>query len=108
MIVIPSLQLMGGKVVRLDDGSPDSKVVLAENPLQIARTFAQQGALFFQLIDLDAVFGLGDNMEVVTQFQDAMPPVPGRRRDPRRGQSARSPGSGRRPRTHRDSVPVGP
>ena len=74
MIVIPSLQLMGGKVVRLDDGSPDSKVVLAENPLQIARTFAQQGALFFQLIDLDAVFGLGDNLEVVTQFQDAMLP----------------------------------
>ena len=74
MILIPALQLMGGKVVHLEDGDPDSPVVLGENPLEIARRFARQGALFFQLVDLDAVFGRGDNLEVVKQFADAMLP----------------------------------
>jgi phosphoribosylformimino-5-aminoimidazole carboxamide ribonucleotide (ProFAR) isomerase len=69
MIVIPSLDLMGGKVVRLDGGGPDAKpTVVDDDPLNCARKLRQQGAVFLHLTDLDAAFGRGDNVAVLERL----------------------------------------
>lgn len=74
MILIPSLELLDGKVVRLPEGTPDSFEVIHDDPLEAAREFRRVGALFFHVVDLDAVFGRGDNDETLTRLVDDMMP----------------------------------
>lgn len=64
MIVIPSLEILGGRVVAPDDGD----LVLSEDPVAAATAMRDDGALFFQLVDLDAIRGTGDNLGVVETF----------------------------------------
>jgi phosphoribosylformimino-5-aminoimidazole carboxamide ribotide isomerase len=74
MILIPSLDLMGGKVVALRDGRRDRAEVLTDDPIGAARELRALDALFFHVVDLDAAFGTGDNFEVIRGFADQMLP----------------------------------
>ena len=74
MILIPSIELMEGKVVQLLGGRPEDKTVLSDDPVEVAREMRNQGALFFHLVDLDAVFGSGSNDVVFKRFaEESMP-----------------------------------
>lgn len=66
MIVIPSLEILGGRVV-----APDDDTVLAEDPIAAARAMRDDGALFFQLVDLDAIRQSGDNLALIESFVEA-------------------------------------
>ncbi|HTU70269.1 MAG TPA: HisA/HisF-related TIM barrel protein [Candidatus Baltobacteraceae bacterium] len=72
MIVIPALDLLGGKCVRMEAGDIATSTVYAEDPVAQAKTFVSQGAQRLHVIDLDAAFGHGDNMGVVSAICKAV------------------------------------
>lgn len=65
MIVIPALDLRGGKCVRMEQGDLAKATIYAEDPLAQAKAFVAAGASSLHVVDLDAAFGHGDNMDVV-------------------------------------------
>ena len=44
MKIIPAIDLMEGKVVRLYKGDPSKKTIYSENPLEIAKKWESAGA----------------------------------------------------------------
>ena len=65
MKIIPAIDLMEGKVVRLYKGDPSKKTIYSENPLEIAKKWESAGADMIHLVDLDATLGRGSNFEVL-------------------------------------------
>ena len=65
MKIIPAIDLMDGKVVRLYKGNPEKKTIYSENPLEIAKKWEKAGADMIHLVDLDATLGLGNNIEII-------------------------------------------
>jgi phosphoribosylformimino-5-aminoimidazole carboxamide ribotide isomerase len=68
--VIPAIDLMKGKIVRLSRGDPKTAKVYDQfgNPVETARKWREEGAKKLHIIDLDAAFGTGDNLPVVTKI----------------------------------------
>ncbi len=65
MIVIPAIDLRGGRAVRLLRGNPDDETAYADDPVEVAVRFQEEGARRLHVIDLDAALGGGDNRAVV-------------------------------------------
>ena len=65
MKIIPAIDLMKGKVVRLYKGNPDEKTVYSDDPLAIAKKWESAGADMIHLVDLDATLGSGSNFEIL-------------------------------------------
>jgi len=65
MIVIPAVDILDGKCVRLVRGDPEKSKVYYENPVEAAQLLEEQGAELLHLIDLDAALGSGQNMETI-------------------------------------------
>jgi len=65
MKIIPAIDQMEGKVVRLYKGDPNKKTIYSENPLEIAKKWESAGADMIHLVDLDATLGIGSNFEVI-------------------------------------------
>ena len=53
MEVIPAIDLRGGLCVRLTQGDYDRETVFSDDPLTIARQWAEQGATRLHVVDLD-------------------------------------------------------
>ncbi len=53
MEIIPAIDIIGGKCVRLTQGDYQQKKVYHENPLEIARQFEDHGIRRLHLVDLD-------------------------------------------------------
>jgi len=56
MIVIPAIDLQGGRCVRLVEGRPDTATVFGDDPVAWARHFAAEGAPRLHVVDLDGAF----------------------------------------------------
>ncbi len=54
MIVVPAIDLRGGRVVRLRQGRAEEETVYAGAPAEVARRFEAEGARRIHLVDLDA------------------------------------------------------
>ena len=65
MIVIPAIDLRGGRAVRLLRGNPKDETSYADDPVAVATRFQEEGARRLHVIDLDAALDDGDNREVV-------------------------------------------
>ena len=65
MKIIPAIDLMEGKVVRLYKGNPNKKTIYSDNPLDIAKKWEASGADMLHLVDLDATLGMGSNFEIL-------------------------------------------
>jgi phosphoribosylformimino-5-aminoimidazole carboxamide ribotide isomerase len=65
MLVIPAVDILGGKCVRLFRGDPKRNKVYYDDPLEAAQLLETQGAELIHLIDLDAALGSGQNMEAI-------------------------------------------
>ena len=50
----PAIDLRGGKVVRLAKGSYDAETVYGDDPVAVATSFAEAGAPWVHVVDLDA------------------------------------------------------
>jgi phosphoribosylformimino-5-aminoimidazole carboxamide ribotide isomerase len=71
MKLIPAIDLMGGKIVRLTKGKKETaKSYEAQfgTPLQAAQRWRDEGAGKLHIIDLDAAFGIGDNRGVIAEI----------------------------------------
>ena len=68
MIVIPAIDLRGGRAVRLFRGDPDAETEYATEPLEVAKRFEEDGARRLHVVDLDAALGTGDNRESVREI----------------------------------------
>jgi phosphoribosylformimino-5-aminoimidazole carboxamide ribotide isomerase len=65
MIVIPAIDLRGGRAVRLLQGDPRSETSYSADPVEVATRFQEEGARRLHVVDLDAALGEGDNGQVV-------------------------------------------
>ena len=68
MVVIPAIDLLGGKLVRLVQGDFDQATVYSDDPLDIADQLAAAGARRLHVVDLDAARGSGDNGGLIGQI----------------------------------------
>ena len=62
MLVIPAIDLRQGKSVRLTQGRKDSVTVYADDPVEIAETFARGGAQLLHVVDLDGAFSESNSL----------------------------------------------
>ena len=66
MLIIPAIDLKGGKCVRLLKGEEGTETVFSENPLQTARKWEGCGARLIHVVDLDGAFsGEPRNFEII-------------------------------------------
>jgi len=66
MRIIPAIDLIDGKCVRLTQGDYDQKKIYHEDPLEVARSFEAAGIHYLHLVDLDgAKAGKVTNWNVV-------------------------------------------
>jgi phosphoribosylformimino-5-aminoimidazole carboxamide ribotide isomerase len=68
MKVIPAVDILGGKCVRLFRGDPKKIKVYYEDPLEAAQLLETQGAQLIHLIDLDAALDLGNNLNEIKRI----------------------------------------
>jgi len=68
MLIIPAIDILEGKCVRLIRGDPKKRKVYYENPLEAAQLLENQGAELIHLVDLDAALGSGQNMETIKKL----------------------------------------
>lgn len=72
MKVIPAIDIMEGKVVRLVKGDPKNKTVYSGNPVETAKRWEQAGADMLHVVDLDATLGIGSNLQTIKQVSEAV------------------------------------
>jgi phosphoribosylformimino-5-aminoimidazole carboxamide ribotide isomerase len=72
--VIPAIDLMNGKIVRLSRGDPKTAKVYDQlgDPVETAEKWREEGAKKLHIIDLDAAFGTGDNLSVITNIAESV------------------------------------
>jgi phosphoribosylformimino-5-aminoimidazole carboxamide ribotide isomerase len=70
--VIPCVDVLGGRAVRLMKGDPERATVYFASALEAARHWAGLGAPLLHLVDLDAALGSGDNRASVEAIAAAI------------------------------------
>ena len=74
MIVFPAIDLKGGQVVRLSEGDMARATVYGDNPAAQAQLFAEAGAQYLHVVDLDGSFaGRAENAQAVEGILKAFP-----------------------------------
>jgi phosphoribosylformimino-5-aminoimidazole carboxamide ribotide isomerase len=53
MRIIPAIDIIEGKCVRLSKGDYNTKIIYNENPLEVAKKFQDHGIEYLHLVDLD-------------------------------------------------------
>jgi phosphoribosylformimino-5-aminoimidazole carboxamide ribotide isomerase len=68
--LIPAIDLMNGKIVRLTHGDPKTAKVYDQfgGPVETAKKWRAEGAGKIHVIDLDAALGTGDNLSVIAEI----------------------------------------
>ena len=66
MLIIPAIDIKGGRCVRLFQGKMDKETVYSDDPVSVAKRWENEGAEFLHLVDLDgAVSGVPKNKEII-------------------------------------------
>jgi phosphoribosylformimino-5-aminoimidazole carboxamide ribotide isomerase len=65
VVVIPAIDILGGRCVRLVRGDFEHPKVYSDDPAEVAEEFASAGAEHLHVVDLDAARGSGDNRGVI-------------------------------------------
>jgi phosphoribosylformimino-5-aminoimidazole carboxamide ribotide isomerase len=68
VIVIPAVDLRGGKCVQLVGGQLEQEMLRLDNPMEVAQGWTRLGFERLHLVDLDAATGQGDNAELVREI----------------------------------------
>ena len=73
MIVIPAVDIKGGKCVRLRQGRADAVTVFDDDPVAAAKRWAKEGAEYLHVVDLDGAFeGKPANLAIVKKIIKAV------------------------------------
>ena len=70
MKIIPAVDLLDGKVVRLVKGDPNNKIVYSDDPIQTAKKWEYEGADALHIVDLDATLTRGSNASIVNKITE--------------------------------------
>ena len=68
MVVIPAIDILGGRCVRLTRGDYENPTIYADDPVEVARRFAAAGAKRVHVADLAAARGSASNRPVITKL----------------------------------------
>jgi 1-(5-phosphoribosyl)-5-[(5-phosphoribosylamino)methylideneamino] imidazole-4-carboxamide isomerase/N-(5'phosphoribosyl)anthranilate isomerase len=71
LVLLPAVDVQDGQAVRLVQGAAGSATSYG-NPVEAARAWADAGAEWIHLVDLDAAFGRGENRAVLAAVIDAV------------------------------------
>ncbi len=72
MIILPAIDLKGGKCVRLRQGKADDVTIYGDDPAQQARDWREQGGMELHVVDLDGAFaGTPKHAEVIREIIEA-------------------------------------
>jgi phosphoribosylformimino-5-aminoimidazole carboxamide ribotide isomerase len=72
LILVPAIDIRGGRAVRLVQGDYDHETVYEDDPLNAARRWAEQGAQMLHVVDLDgAREGRPVNLEHLSRIVEA-------------------------------------
>jgi len=66
--LFPAIDIRHGRVVRLSQGEATRQTVYGDDPVAVAERFAEQGATWIHLVDLDRAFGDGENLSLVRRI----------------------------------------
>jgi phosphoribosylformimino-5-aminoimidazole carboxamide ribotide isomerase len=72
MLVVPAIDLRGGKCVRMKQGDPSTEVAYDGDPVERAKAFVDAGAQRLHVIDLDSAFGAGENLAAVQRICESV------------------------------------
>jgi phosphoribosylformimino-5-aminoimidazole carboxamide ribotide isomerase len=73
MLIIPAIDLRGGRCVRLVEGRLDQETVYSDEPAAMAALWQDQGAQMLHVVDLDGAFsGSPKNMVVIKEILAAV------------------------------------
>jgi phosphoribosylformimino-5-aminoimidazole carboxamide ribotide isomerase len=72
VIVIPAIDLRGGRAVRLLRGNPENETAYHDDPVEVATRFQEDGARRLHVIDLDAALEQGANRDVLQDICQAV------------------------------------
>jgi phosphoribosylformimino-5-aminoimidazole carboxamide ribotide isomerase len=73
MLIIPAIDLKGGKCVRLSQGKMNESTTYSDNPSEIAVKWEKMGAKRLHIVDLDgAVSGIPKNMELINKIRNSV------------------------------------
>ena len=56
MLILPAIDLKGGRCVRLLRGEADQETVFSDDPVEVALKWRDQGAEYLHVVDLDGAF----------------------------------------------------
>jgi phosphoribosylformimino-5-aminoimidazole carboxamide ribotide isomerase len=73
MLVIPAVDIMDSKCVRLVRGDPSQMRVYSDNPVEMAKKWVDEGAELLHVVDLDAAMDKGENTKVVKEIVENVP-----------------------------------
>lgn len=74
MIILPAIDLKGGRCVRLRQGRFDQETVFNEDPVAVAKEFQAAGAEWLHVVDLDgARQGRPVHLDTVRRITEAVP-----------------------------------
>ncbi|UZQ56337.1 1-(5-phosphoribosyl)-5-[(5-phosphoribosylamino)methylideneamino]imidazole-4-carboxamide isomerase [Trichothermofontia sichuanensis B231] len=77
MEIIPAIDLLGGKCVRLYQGNYDQVEPFSDDPVQVARQWVEQGATRLHLVDLDgAKMGEPVNLPAIAAILESLRAAP--------------------------------
>ncbi len=65
LLLLPAIDLRGGKCVRLERGDPSRETQYDDDPVARARAFVAAGARALHVVDLDGAFGKGENAQAL-------------------------------------------
>ena len=70
--LIPAIDLMNGKIVRLTHGDPKTAKIYSQfgGPVETAKKWQADGATKLHIIDLDAALGMGNNLSVIAEIAE--------------------------------------
>ena len=64
MIIIPAIDLRGGRCVRLTQGQASAETVYSENPVAVAKQWYDAGAEMIHIVNLDGAMNLDDSKNI--------------------------------------------
>ena len=72
MVILPAIDLLDGKVVRLAQGQREQVTVYSDDPVAVARRWAEAGAQWLHVVDLNGAFdGTYTNLPLARRIIEA-------------------------------------
>jgi len=77
VIVVPAVDLRGGRCVRLREGRADAETIFSDDPVAMAERWIAAGAERLHVVDLDGAFaGAPRQTALIARIVEAVRPVP--------------------------------